>query len=72
MDGKYVRGAGAHGHPRLLVRLVNHASAHVLGQVAVPDKQHASRGIAEVLAGRDVAGPVITLDAGLTHSALAR
>lgn len=61
VDGKYVRGAGAHGHPVLLVSLVNHASAHVLGQVAVADKQHESRGVAEVLADRDLAGSVITL-----------
>ncbi|MDP9317013.1 MAG: transposase family protein, partial [Chloroflexota bacterium] len=46
VDGKYARGAGAHGHPVLLVSLVQHASAQVLGQTAVPDKQHESRGVA--------------------------
>lgn len=72
VDGKYVRGAGTHGQPTLLVSLVQHTSARVLGQVAVPDKHHESRGVAEVLAGRDLHGMVITLDAGLTHPALAQ
>lgn len=71
VDGKYVRGAGAHGQPTLLVSLVQHASAQVIGQVAVPDKQHESRGVAELLAGRELQGMVLTLDAGLTHPALA-
>ncbi len=71
VDGKYVRGAGAHGHPTLLVSLVQHTSAHVIGQVAVPDKQHESRGVAELLAGRELQGLVLTLDAGLTYPALA-
>ena len=71
VDGKYVRGAGAHGHPTLLVSLVHHASAHVVAQTAVPDKQHESRGVAELLAGRELQGMVISLDAGLTHPVLA-
>lgn len=71
VDGKYVRGAGTHGAPTLLVSLVQHSSAQVVGQVAVPDKQHESRGVAEVLADRDLNGMLITLDAGLTHPALA-
>lgn len=71
VDGKYARGAGAHGHPVLLVSLVQHASAHVLAQTAVPDKQHESRGATLVLTGQVLQGKVITLDAGLTHPALA-
>lgn len=71
VDGKYVRGAGTHDHPTLLVSLVEHASARVLAQTAVPDKHHESRGVAEMLAGRELHGMVITLDAGLTHPALA-
>lgn len=71
VDGKYVRGAGTHGQPTLLVSLVQHTSARVLGQTNVPDKQHESRGVAELLTGRDLHGMVITLDAGLTHPALA-
>lgn len=72
VDGKYVRGAGTHGHSTLLVSLVQHASARVLHQAAVTDKQHESRGVAQLLAGRDLRGMVITLDAGLTHPALAK
>lgn len=71
VDGKYVRGAGVHGQPTLLVRLVHHASARVLSQAAVPDKRHESRGVADLLTGRDLRAMVITLDAGLTHPALA-
>ncbi len=71
VDGKYVRGAGAHDRPTLLVSVVQHTSAQVVGQVAVPDKQHESRGVAELLAGRELQGMVLTLDAGLTHPALA-
>lgn len=71
VDGKYVRGAGTHGHPTLLVSLVHHNSPQVLGQRAVPDKQHESRGIAQLLAERTLQGMVTSLDAGLTHPALA-
>lgn len=71
VDGKYVRGAGTHGAPTLLVSLVQHSSAQVVGQIAVPDKQHESRGVTDLLRGRDLHGMVITLDAGLTHPALA-
>lgn len=71
VDGKYVRGAGTHGRPTGLVSLVQHASAQVLGPTAVPAKQHESRGVAALLAGRDLQGMVISLDAGLTHPARA-
>lgn len=71
VDGKYVRGAGAHGQPTLLVSLVPHTSAHVCGQVATLDKQHERRGVAALLTHRDLRGMVVTLDAGLTHPALA-
>ena len=71
VDGKYVRGAGSHGHGTLLVSFVAHGSASVRSQVAVPDKHHESHGVAKVLAGQDLHGLVITLDAGLTHPALA-
>ena len=71
VDGKYVRGAGTHGHPTLLVSLVHHASAQVLGQTAVANKQHESRGVTTILTNRNLHAKVITLDAGLTHPALA-
>lgn len=34
--------------------------------------QHESRGVARLLAGRDLTGTVVTFDAGLTHPQLAR
>jgi predicted transposase YbfD/YdcC len=71
VDGKYVRGAGVHGHPTLLVSLVHHTSARVLAQVTATDKEHESRAVARLLSNRDLRGLVITLDAGLTHPALA-
>jgi hypothetical protein len=71
VDGKYVRGAGMHGHPTLLVRLVRHQSAQVLGQGAARAHEHESRAVARLLAGRDVTGTVMPLDAGLAHPQLA-
>lgn len=71
VDGKYVRGAGMHGHPTLLVSLVRHQPAQVLGQGAALAHEHESRAAARLLAGRDLTGKVITLDAGLAHPQLA-
>jgi predicted transposase YbfD/YdcC len=71
VDGKYLRGAGAHGEPTLLVSLVQHQHGAVLAQTRVPPHQHESVGVRQVLTGQDLTGKVITLDAGLTHPALA-
>jgi predicted transposase YbfD/YdcC len=71
IDGKHVRGAGARGHPTVLVSLVAHADAQVVAQTAVAHKRHESQAVPVVLAGRDLTGLVITLDAGLTHPKLA-
>jgi predicted transposase YbfD/YdcC len=56
VDGKYLRGVGAHGAQRELVSLV----------------AHGSRAVPALLAGRDLHGVVITLDAGLAGPALAQ
>lgn len=72
VDGKYVRGTGCHGRSTLLVSLVQQRTARVLNQVAVPDKAHESRAVPLVLGDRDLSGTIITVDAGLTHPALAR
>ncbi len=72
VDGKYVRGAGTHGQPVLLVSLVRHQPARVLAQAATAPHEHESRAVARLLAGRDLTGMVITLDAGLAHPQLAR
>jgi len=71
MDGKYVRGAGVHGCPTLLVSLVQHQRGQVLAQTQVPTKQHEHVGVRQLLLEQDLTGKVITLDAGLTHPALA-
>lgn len=72
VDGKYVRGAGAHGCPTLLVRLVTHEPVRVLTQRRAAPHQHESKAVARLLAGRDLHGMVVTLDAGLTDAKLAR
>lgn len=71
VDGKYVRGAGAHGHPTLLVSLVAHTTTAVCGQRAVAHKRHESSAVPPLLAGRDLSGMVVTMDAGLTQAKLA-
>lgn len=72
IDGKHVRGAGAHGHSTILVSLVEHHSARVLAQTSVTKKQHESHAVPLLLEGRDLRGCVVTLDAGLTHPKIAQ
>lgn len=72
IDGKHVRGAGAHGHPTILVSLVEHTSAQVLAQTPVTKKRHESQAVPSLLDKHDLRGCVITLDAGLTHPKIAR
>jgi len=71
IDGKHVRAAGAHGQPTVLVSLVTHCEARVVAQTAVAHKRHASHAVPPLLAGRDLHGVVITMDAGLTQPKLA-
>ncbi len=72
VDGKYVRGAGAHGSPTLLVSLVTHDPVHVVAQRRAAPHQHEGKAIAQLLMDRDLTGLVLTLDAGLTDPKLAR
>lgn len=71
VDGKCVRGAGTHRQRTLLVSLVHHQDGQVLAQTRVPPQQHESVGVRQVLTGQRLTGKVVTLDAGLTHPALA-
>ncbi len=71
LDGKHVRGAGAHGAPTVLVSLVTHQEAQVVAQAAVATKRHESQAVPRVLAGRDLHGVVVTMDAGLTQPKVA-
>jgi predicted transposase YbfD/YdcC len=63
IDGKAIRGVGRDGHPCHLVSLVRQADARVLNQVAVTLKRDERSAIPTLLAGRDLSGTVITLDA---------
>jgi predicted transposase YbfD/YdcC len=71
IDGKHVRGAGARGQPTVLVSLVAHQDAAVLGQRAVAQKRHESQAVVPLLDKRDLQGMVITMDAGLTQPKIA-
>jgi len=71
VDGKAVRGANRHGAAVHLVGLVRHGDGAVLGQVAVAAKSNEITAVPRVLAGRNLAGTVTTLDALLTQRALA-
>jgi predicted transposase YbfD/YdcC len=72
IDGKAIRGVGRDGHPCHLVALVQHADARVLGQVAVALKRDERSAVPALLAGRDLTGRVVTLDALHTLRTTAR
>ena len=72
IDGKAIRGVGRDGHPCHLVALVRHADARVLNQVAVAQKRDERSAVPTLLAGRDLSGTVITLDALHTLRSTAR
>jgi len=71
VDGKAVRGANRHGARVHLVSLVRHADGRVLGQVKVADKTNEIGAAPGLLAGRRLAGAVVTMDAQLAQRALA-
>jgi predicted transposase YbfD/YdcC len=71
IDGKHVRGAGAHGQPTVLVSLVDHRRTRVVAQTAVAQNRHERQAVPSLLAGRALQGMVITMDAGLTQPRLA-
>jgi len=70
IDGKTVRGALAHDQWVHLVGLVRHDGA-VLAQVAVADKANEIAAAPLLVAGRDLTGMVMTMDALLTHRTFA-
>ena len=63
IDGKNLRGVGRDGHPCQLVSLVEHSSATVLAQEQVARKRDERSAVPLLLAGRDLRGTAITLDA---------
>lgn len=72
IDGKEVRGASKQGKSLMLVSLVRHESAAVLGQQAVDCKTNEITVAPELLAGRDLTGTVTTMDALLTQRQFAK
>jgi predicted transposase YbfD/YdcC len=71
IDGKELRGAGAHGEKVHLLGIVRHGSGAVLAQREVGAKTNEIPVVPELLAGRDLRGTVITLDALHTQRATA-
>ncbi|HET8630137.1 MAG TPA: ISAs1 family transposase [Thermomicrobiales bacterium] len=71
VDGKAVRGANAHGAGVHLVSRARHADGAVLGQVRVDDKSSEIAAVPALLAGQDLAGVVVTMDALLAQQGLA-
>jgi hypothetical protein len=71
LDGKEIRGGRADGRPVRLVGLARHDGV-VLGQVEVAAKANEIGAAPQVLAGRDRAAQVPTVDALLAQRALAR
>ena len=63
IDGKEVRGARAHGVKLHLLSMVRHGSGVTLAQGEVGEKTNEIPAVPELLAGRDLRGTVITLDA---------
>jgi len=71
VDGQAVRGANRHGADLHLVGLVRHGDGMVLGQVAVADKSNEITAAPRLLAGRNLAGTVTTMDALLAQQGFA-
>ena len=70
VDGKAVRGANAHGVKVHLVSCVRHESGVTLAQSKVEEKTNEIRAVPELLAGQDLSGTLVSLDAMLTQRAL--
>jgi predicted transposase YbfD/YdcC len=72
LDGKAVRGAHAHGLPCHLLTLATAPTSAVLGQVQLARKANELSTAPALLAGRNLAGWVVTADAAFAAVALAR
>lgn len=72
VDGKWVRTATAHGARTLLLSVVQHATGRTLAQAKVGMRQTEVAACQHLLQGRNLAGTVTTMDAGLTDRELAR
>ena len=72
LDGKELRGVRAHGQPLHLLSLVQHGTGQVLKQQDVAVKTNEITVAPDLLAGRDLRGIIITVDALLTQRPLAQ
>lgn len=72
LDGKEVRGAGAHGQKVHLLSLVRHESGTILAQQEVQNKTNEVTVAPLLLAQQDLRGTVTTGDALMTQRGLAR
>ncbi len=72
VDGKAVRGAQGYRDKLHLVSLVDHGSGLVRQQVRVRDKSNEITAVPVLLHGRDLQGPVTTLEVLLTQQANAQ
>lgn len=72
VDGKAVRGANLHGAGCHLVSVARHGDGYVLQQAAVGAKTNEITAVPALLAGRDLGGCVVTMDALLAQRALVR
>jgi predicted transposase YbfD/YdcC len=71
VDGKWLRGASAHGLPIMLVSVVEHERGLVLAQAAVAPGECEQTVVPPLLAEQDLAGRVVTSDALHTAPTLA-
>ena len=72
LDGKTVRGVGAHGMRVHLVSEVTHRDARVVQQQLVEERRNEIPCVQAMLHGRDLGGILLTLDAQHTQRATAR
>lgn len=72
LDGKAVRGANRHGAHVHLVSRVRHTDGVVLDQAAVAAQSSEIAAVPGLLAGQDLTGAVLTMDAQLAQRTLAQ
>ncbi len=72
MDGKQVRGCGAHGRMMHLLSVASHGDGAVLAQVEVGTKENEIVAAPKLLEGLELRGTVTTMDAMLTQHKIAR
>ncbi len=72
LDGKQVRGSGAHGHKVHLLGLARHDNSAVLAQVEVGTKTNEIGAAPELLRTQELRGTLTTVDAMLSQRQLAQ